>query len=216
MALIPFVPGLPPFWLVLLDNIGLAALVAIGLVILTGVGGLTSFGQAAFCGFGAYTTAVLTTHYGWSPWLTLPASLLVSGGAAVLLGLDHCAALRPLPAARHHRLGHQPLLHLRQGRDARPQRRHFRNSAAGDRFGALRRSARDLLHHLVRRDRRRRADHEPAGFAHRPRRPRVAARACGGRSVRRADGADEAAGVHSRGGAGRPVRLALRAFPARS
>jgi branched-chain amino acid transport system permease protein len=87
MALIPFVPGLPPFWLVLLDNIGLAALVAIGLVILTGVGGLTSFGQAAFCGFGAYTTAVLTTQYGWSPWLTLPASLLVSGGAAVLLGL---------------------------------------------------------------------------------------------------------------------------------
>ena len=29
MAAIPFVPGLPPFWLVLLDNIGLAALVAI-------------------------------------------------------------------------------------------------------------------------------------------------------------------------------------------
>jgi ABC-type branched-subunit amino acid transport system ATPase component/ABC-type branched-subunit amino acid transport system permease subunit len=87
MAVVPFVPGLPPFWLVLLDNIGLAALVAIGLVILTGVGGLTSFGQAAFCGFGAYTTAVLTTQYGWSPWATLPASLLVAGGAAVLLGL---------------------------------------------------------------------------------------------------------------------------------
>jgi branched-chain amino acid transport system permease protein len=87
MTAIPFVPGIPPFWLVLLDNIGLAALVAIGLVILTGVGGLTSFGQAAFCGFGAYTTAVLTTAYGVSPWLTLPASLLVAGGAAVLLGL---------------------------------------------------------------------------------------------------------------------------------
>jgi branched-chain amino acid transport system permease protein len=56
-------------------------------VLLTGVGGLTSFGQAAFCGFGAYTTAVLTTAYGVSPWLTLPASLLVSGIAAVLLGI---------------------------------------------------------------------------------------------------------------------------------
>lgn len=87
MAAIPFVPGLPPFWLVLLDNIGLAALVAIGLVILTGVGGLTSFGQAAFCGFGAYTTALLTTVYGWSPWLSLPASLVVAGVVAVLLGL---------------------------------------------------------------------------------------------------------------------------------
>ncbi|WP_375414297.1 ATP-binding cassette domain-containing protein [uncultured Bradyrhizobium sp.] len=87
MAAIPFIPGMPPFWMVLLDNIGLAALVAMGLVLLTGVGGLTSFGQAAFCGFGAYTTAVLTTAYGLSPWLTLPLALLVSGAAAVLLGL---------------------------------------------------------------------------------------------------------------------------------
>src|SRR6266436_1994331 len=87
MAAIPFIPDMPPFWIVLLDNIGLAALVAMGLVILTGVGGLTSFGQAAFCGFGAYTTAVLTTAYGLSPWLTLPLSLLVSGIAAVALGL---------------------------------------------------------------------------------------------------------------------------------
>jgi branched-chain amino acid transport system permease protein len=87
MAAIPFIPGMPPFWIVLLDNIGLSALVAMGLVLLTGVGGLTSFGQAAFCGFGAYTTAVLTTAYGVSPWLTLPLSLLVSGIAAVLLGL---------------------------------------------------------------------------------------------------------------------------------
>jgi branched-chain amino acid transport system permease protein len=87
MAAIPFIPGMPPFWIVLLDNIGLAALVAMGLVLLTGVGGLTSFGQAAFCGFGAYTTAVLTTAYGLSPWLTLPLSLLVSGIAAVALGL---------------------------------------------------------------------------------------------------------------------------------
>src|SRR5690242_6289213 len=84
MAALPFVPGVPPFWIVLLDNIGMSALVAMGLVLLTGVGGLTSFGQAAFCGFGAYTTAVLTTAYGISPWLALPASLLVSGIAAVL------------------------------------------------------------------------------------------------------------------------------------
>src|SRR5437660_9141998 len=87
MAAIPFVPGMPPFWIVLLDNVGLTALVAMGLVLLTGVGGLTSFGQAAFVGFGAYTTAVLSTTYGLSPWLTLPLSLVVSGIAAVLLGL---------------------------------------------------------------------------------------------------------------------------------
>ncbi|WP_022724215.1 ATP-binding cassette domain-containing protein [Rhodopseudomonas sp. B29] len=87
MAALPLIPGMPPFWIVLLDNIGLAALVAMGLVLLTGVGGLTSFGQAAFVGFGAYTTAYLTTVYGLSPWLTLPASLIVAGLAAVVLGL---------------------------------------------------------------------------------------------------------------------------------
>jgi branched-chain amino acid transport system permease protein len=87
VAAIPLIPGMPPFWIVLLDNIGLAALVAMGLVLLTGVGGLTSFGQAAFCGFGAYTTAVLSVSYGVSPWLTLPLSLLVSGIAAVFLGI---------------------------------------------------------------------------------------------------------------------------------
>ena len=105
MAAIPFIPGVPPFWIVLLNNIGLAALVAMGLVLLTGVGGLTSFGQAAFCGFGAYTTAVLTTAYGVSPWLTLPLSLLVSGIAAVLLGIvtvrlsGHYLPLAPSPGA---------------------------------------------------------------------------------------------------------------------
>jgi branched-chain amino acid transport system permease protein len=87
MAAIPLIPGVPPFWIVLLDNIGLAALVAMGLVLLTGVGGLTSFGQAAFCGFGGYTTALLTTAYGVSPWLALPASLIVAGIAAVILGI---------------------------------------------------------------------------------------------------------------------------------
>jgi len=87
MAALPLIPDIPPFWLVLINNIGLAALVAMGLVLLTGVGGLTSFGQAAFCGFGAYTTAVLSTAYGVSPWLTLPLALIVSGLAAVVLGL---------------------------------------------------------------------------------------------------------------------------------
>src|SRR3569833_786669 len=87
MAVIPYVPGIPPFWIVLLDNIGLSALVAMGLVLLPGVGGLSLFGQAVFVGFGAYTTAVLSANYGVSPWLTLPASLIISGLAAVVLGL---------------------------------------------------------------------------------------------------------------------------------
>ena len=49
------------YFVTLLNYIGIAALVALGLVLLTGVGGLTSFGQAAFVGVGAYATAWLTT-----------------------------------------------------------------------------------------------------------------------------------------------------------
>ena len=86
VAAVPFLP-IPPFWITLLNNIGLASLVAIGLVLLTGVGGMTSFGQAALVGFGAYTTAVLTTAYGFSPWATLPLSLLAGALVALPLGL---------------------------------------------------------------------------------------------------------------------------------
>ncbi|SDR62422.1 amino acid/amide ABC transporter membrane protein 2, HAAT family /amino acid/amide ABC transporter ATP-binding protein 1, HAAT family [Rhizobiales bacterium GAS191] len=84
--LVPLLPGLPPFWVTLLDYIGLYAIVAIGLVVLTGVGGMTSFGQAMFVGFGAYTTAILTTRYGISPWATLPIAVLITACAAYLIG----------------------------------------------------------------------------------------------------------------------------------
>ena len=65
---------LPPFYLTLLNYIGLYALAALGLVLLTGVGGLTSFGQAAFVGLGAYTTAVLCTSSTLPGWLACPAN----------------------------------------------------------------------------------------------------------------------------------------------
>lgn len=60
---------LPEFYVTLLNYIGLYALVALGLVLLTGIGGLTSFGQAAFVGMGAYATAWLTTTAGLPAWL---------------------------------------------------------------------------------------------------------------------------------------------------
>ncbi|CAN5721278.1 branched-chain amino acid ABC transporter ATP-binding protein/permease [soil metagenome] len=71
----------------LLNDIGISALVALGLVLLTGFGGATAFGQAAFVGIAAYTSAWLSTAHGLSPWLGLPLSLLATGGAAALIGL---------------------------------------------------------------------------------------------------------------------------------
>ncbi len=86
---------LPDFYVTLLNYIGLSAMVALGLVLLTGVGGLTSFGQAAFVGLGAYTSAWLTTSQelpGWlafagtSPWLSLIAGLALTALVAIILG----------------------------------------------------------------------------------------------------------------------------------
>ncbi|SAI35502.1 branched-chain amino acid transport system protein [Bordetella ansorpii] len=86
LAALPLLPFTPEFWITQLNYIGLASLVALGLVLLTGVGGLTSFGQAAFVGLGAYTTALLSTHYGVSPWLALPIGLVLTALVAYLLG----------------------------------------------------------------------------------------------------------------------------------
>jgi branched-chain amino acid transport system permease protein len=51
-----------------------------------GFGGLTSFGHAAFFGFGAYTAAIMQTRYGLNPWLALPASAVVGAIVAALIG----------------------------------------------------------------------------------------------------------------------------------
>jgi branched-chain amino acid transport system ATP-binding protein len=105
LALGPLV--LPPFYVTLLNYIGLYAMVALGLVLLTGVGGLTSFGQAAFVGLGAYCVAALTAITAdpaalaaapaWigqlatgagkaGPWLALLLSLAITAAVALLLG----------------------------------------------------------------------------------------------------------------------------------
>lgn len=93
LTLAPLV--LPTFQVTLLNYIGLYALVVLGLVLLTGVGGMTSFGQAAFVGLGAYTSAYLTTTAqlpawlawaGSSPWLALLVGIVLTGLVALILG----------------------------------------------------------------------------------------------------------------------------------
>jgi branched-chain amino acid transport system permease protein len=85
MLLLPALP-VPDFWITQSNYVGLYALVALGLVLLTGVGGLTSFGQAAFVGIGAYTAAFLATRLGVSPWLTLFVGLALAVLAALVVG----------------------------------------------------------------------------------------------------------------------------------
>jgi ABC-type branched-subunit amino acid transport system ATPase component/branched-subunit amino acid ABC-type transport system permease component len=84
---LPQLPGIPPFWITLLNYAGIYSIVTIGLVVLTGAAGITSFGQAMFVGIGAYTAAVLTLRYGITPWLTLPAALILTAAVAWVIGL---------------------------------------------------------------------------------------------------------------------------------
>src|SRR6516162_8911163 len=84
LAIVPLTA--PPFWVTLGNYIGLYSIVALGLVLLTGVAGQTSFGQAAFVGIGAYTTAILATRFGMSPWINLAIGLALTFALALCLG----------------------------------------------------------------------------------------------------------------------------------
>jgi len=58
----------------------------LGLNIVVGFAGLLDLGYAAFFAVGAYTTGILTSHYGWNFWLTIPAALVFSIFAGVIIG----------------------------------------------------------------------------------------------------------------------------------
>ncbi|USG65641.1 branched-chain amino acid ABC transporter permease [Brevibacillus ruminantium] len=66
--------------------IGLHAIVTVGLCLVMGLAGQISLGQAGFWGIGAYTSAVLTTKYGFSPFIGLIASGLLPALFAFILG----------------------------------------------------------------------------------------------------------------------------------
>jgi branched-chain amino acid transport system permease protein len=84
-ALLPF--GLSEYEATLAGFVGIGAIAAIGLVLLTGISGQTSFGHATFVGLAAYTTAMMSRYGGWPPLAGLPVGLAMAGGTAYLLGL---------------------------------------------------------------------------------------------------------------------------------
>ena len=61
-------------------SVAFHVILAVSLNLLIGYAGQISLGHAAFFGMGAYSSAILTTRYGWNPWLAVLAGL-----AAVLL-----------------------------------------------------------------------------------------------------------------------------------
>ena len=77
---------LSSFTVSLLNYIGIYALVAIGLALVTGVAGIVSFGQAAFVGVAAYAAAWVSALNGYSPWLGLLVAIVFTCIIAAALG----------------------------------------------------------------------------------------------------------------------------------
>ena len=48
--------------------------------------GLVSLGHGGFMGIGAYVTALLWNHLGWSPWIGIPISMVAAGALALIVG----------------------------------------------------------------------------------------------------------------------------------
>uniref|UniRef100_UPI0035AEEF14 branched-chain amino acid ABC transporter ATP-binding protein/permease n=1 Tax=Hylemonella sp. TaxID=2066020 RepID=UPI0035AEEF14 len=79
------------YWVFVLAQVALLAIVGVGLNVLIGLTGQMSFGHVGFYAIGAYTVAILTTKAGISFWLAWPIAAVL--GAA-------CGALLALPALR--------------------------------------------------------------------------------------------------------------------
>jgi branched-chain amino acid transport system permease protein len=65
---------------------GIYCLITIGLCLLMGYAGQISLGHAAFYGIGAYASGILTTRFGWNPWLCMFIAALLAALIAVAVG----------------------------------------------------------------------------------------------------------------------------------
>lgn len=77
---------LSPYRLTLLTQIGIFAIVTLGLNVLVGLTGQISFGHNAFLGIGAYLSALATTQWGLPPLLGVVVGVVVSAVFGVIIG----------------------------------------------------------------------------------------------------------------------------------
>lgn len=89
LALVPVVAVLTKqgHWISLTTQMMILALAALSLDLILGIGGLLSFGHAAFIGLGAYTTGILIQEGKGDVLVALPMSVAVSGLFAFVTGI---------------------------------------------------------------------------------------------------------------------------------
>jgi branched-chain amino acid transport system permease protein len=76
-----------PFLLDLANQVGLAVIGAVALMLLTGYAGQVSLGHAGLMAAGALTTGILVKEIGAPVFVTLPAAALVGGALGLVFGL---------------------------------------------------------------------------------------------------------------------------------
>lgn len=76
------------YQLTVLIYVGINTILAVGLNLLMGYAGQVSLGHAAFYGMGAYVSAIMTTHYGISPWFAMLAGVFFASTVAYLMGVQ--------------------------------------------------------------------------------------------------------------------------------
>jgi branched-chain amino acid transport system permease protein len=75
------------FWTGVIVLAGIYTLLALGLQLNVGFTGIINFGQAGFMAIGAYAMAILVLKAGFSFWLALPCSMMISMLFGLLVGL---------------------------------------------------------------------------------------------------------------------------------
>lgn len=102
VALVAIIAVLPlfltnPFYYDVAIQIGLSAIICVGLNLLTGYAGQISLGHAGFVGLGAYSSAIATATYGWP-------SIAGLALGVVLVGVLSFVVARPILKLKGHYL----------------------------------------------------------------------------------------------------------------
>lgn len=94
VAALPLLLG-DPFFVLVMQSLAYLYIVTLGLDILVGWTGQISLGHAGLYAVGAYTTALLSTRFGLSFWVTAPLGVVLAGGFGALLALPSLRAKGP-------------------------------------------------------------------------------------------------------------------------
>ncbi len=86
MQLGPYIQG-HAYYMLVFSKAGILCIVTIGLCLLIGYTGQISLGHAAFFALGGYTTAILSTRFGWPLWATFIAAVSLTVLVAYLIGI---------------------------------------------------------------------------------------------------------------------------------